>query len=140
MDESRKKPIMIAVILICLVAAGAVTYMTRSKGPGDVDTIPEGEKVWIKCNNPACKAEYQMSKKEYFKYLEEHIDPRSLTTPGIVCKKCGKKSAYRAEKCPKCGTIFFRGQKPGDFADRCPKCGFSATEEKRKKAKSGGGS
>ena len=83
--------------------------------------------------SPDCKAAYQMGKRAYFKYIEEHADPMSPSAPALVCKKCGKESIYRAEKCEKCGLIFLRGTVPNDFADRCPKCKYSETEDVRKR-------
>jgi len=96
------------------------------------------ETLWVKCRDPDCGAEYQMSKKECFKYIEEHADPMALTAPAMICEKCGEQSVYRAEKCgnPDCGLIFFRGSVPNDFPDRCPKCGYSVTEEQRKARRS----
>jgi hypothetical protein len=92
------------------------------------------DKIWAKCNNPACKAEYQTSKKGYFEYVEEHANPMAPTVPPMVCEKCGKQSVFRAEKCmnPDCGIVFLWGSVPNDFADRCPECKRSETEENRK--------
>ena len=109
-------------------------------GSGDtIDSIPDEEMIWVKCNNPACKAEYQTSKKGYFKYVEEHANPMAPTPPPLVCEKCGEQSVYRAEKCmnPDCGIVFLRGAVPNDFPDRCPECGYSTTEETRKARLSG---
>jgi len=138
MEESKKKPIMIGVIIACLALTAIIIIGRRSGGGGGIDDIPEGEMIWVKCNNPNCKAEYQMSKKAYFKYIKEHADPMASTTPPLICKECGELSAYRAEKCgnPDCGIVFIQGSSgPGEPADRCPKCGFSATEESRKRRK-----
>jgi len=137
MEESKKKPIMIGVIVACL-ALTAIIIIGRRSGGGGVDDIPEGEMIWVKCNNPNCKAEYQMGLKAYFKYMEEHANPMAPTAPPLICKECGEPSAYRAEKCgnPDCGIVFIQGSSgPGDFADRCPKCGRSETEEIRKARK-----
>jgi hypothetical protein len=143
MDDSKKKPIMIIVIVASLAIAGYVTFSGGSGGSG-ADTIPEGEKRWVKCNNPACKAEYEMSKRDYYKALEENpnMNPMATGPVPITCEKCGKKSLFGAEKCPTpdCGTVFIEGSgvtKPGDFADRCPKCKLSAVEE-RMKSRTGG--
>ena len=62
----------------------------------------------------------------------------ALQASTLVCEKCGKESAFKAEKCEKCGKIFFAGAVPNDLADRCPECGYSKTEairEARKAAK-----
>lgn len=104
---------------------------------GGIEGISPEEMIWAKCNNPACKAEYQTSKKGYFKYVEEHANPMAPSAPPMVCEKCGEQSVFRAEKCmnPDCGIVFFRGSVPNDFPDRCPKCKQSATEESRKARK-----
>ncbi len=140
MEESKKKPIMIGVIVVCLAVAGIYTYIGRSGGGDDIDSISDEEMIWAKCNNPACKAEYQTSKKGYFKYVEEHANPMAQTAPPLVCEKCGEPSVFRAEKCmnPDCGIVFLRGAVPNDFADRCPECKRSETEEIRKRRRAGG--
>jgi hypothetical protein len=140
MEDSKKKPIMIGVIVVCLAAAGLIFYSTQSGGGGGINDIPDDKMTWVKCNNPDCKAEYQISEKEYFKSIEERLDPMAMSAPPLVCKECGKDSVYRAEKCtnPDCGVVFFRGAVPNDFADRCPECKRSETEEIRKRRLSGG--
>jgi len=140
MEDSKKKPIMIAVVIVCLGVAGAVTFMRGGGSGGSIDDIPDDKMVWVKCNNPQCMAEYQMGEKTYYKTVQERTDPRSLSTPALICEKCGKPSVYKAVKCanPECGVVFLSGSVPNDFADRCPKCGKSETEEIRKRRKSGG--
>lgn len=100
------------------------------------DTTPK-PMTWIKCRNPQCKAQYQITLKEYFEhaegYLKEH--PNSLVPPSLACEKCEKETAYRALKCEKCGLIFEAGWRGPDYYDRCPKCKFSKVEEKRKKTR-----
>jgi len=133
MEDSKKKPIMIGVVVVSLAVAGLITY-TRSGGGGGIGDISEEEKVWVKCNNPSCKTEYEMGKKKYFTSIEERLDPMALSTPPLICNKCNEESVFRAEKCgsPDCGVVFFRDSVPNDFADRCPECGRSETEEIRK--------
>lgn len=138
MEDSKKKPIMIAVIIVCLGVAGAVTFMRSGGGGGSINDIPDDKMVWVKCNNPQCKAEYEMGEKTYYKTVQERTDPRSLATPALICEKCGKASVYKAFKCPYCGVVFFAGSVPNDFADRCPECKKSETEEIRKARKTGG--
>jgi predicted RNA-binding Zn-ribbon protein involved in translation (DUF1610 family) len=117
----------------CLAAAGAITFKVRSKGGG----IPKHfakEKTWVKCRNPECGAEYQITKKEFFKYQEAHTDSTMMAAPLMPCRECGEESMARAVKCEKCGTVFEMYWKPFDFEDRCPKpeCGYSKIEEVRK--------
>jgi len=140
MEESKKKLIMIGIIVACLALAALITFGWRVGSGGGIEDISPEEMIWVKCNNPDCKAEYEMSKKDYFKYVQEHIDPMAMVAPPVICKECGKASCYRAEKCqnPACGKVFFRGSVPNDFADRCPYCGRSETEESRKRRAAGG--
>ncbi len=138
MEESKKKPIMVGVIIACLVLAAIIVIGRRSGGGGGIDSISDEEMIWVKCNNPVCKAEYQMGLKAYHEYMLEHANPMAPTTPPLICKKCGESSAYRAEKCenPDCGIVFIEGSSgPETFADRCPKCKQSATEESRRRRK-----
>ncbi len=138
MEESKKKPIMIGVIIACLLLAAIVIIGRRSGGGSGIDSIPEGEMIWAKCNNPNCKAEYQIGLKAYHEYMREHADVMAMTAPPLICKECSEASVYRAEKCenPDCGIVFIQGSSgPGDFADRCPECKQSATEESRKRRK-----
>ena len=139
MEEGKKKPIMIGVIVVCLALALLITFGRRG-GSGGIEDISPEEMMWVKCNNPDCKAEYEMGKQAYFKYVEEHMDPMAMVAPPVACEECGKESVYRAEKCqnPDCGIVFFRGSVPNDFADRCPECGRSETEESRKRRAAGG--
>jgi len=131
MEEGKKKAIMIAVVVACLVVAVAITISTRSGG-GGLESIPAGEMTWVKCGNPDCEAEYRMSKRDYLAYIQEH--QKGLNEPPMVCQKCGEESVYRAEKCEKCGIVFFRNSVRDDLPDRCPECGFSKLEDQRKRA------
>ena len=132
MEDSRKKPIMIGVIVVCLIVAGFVTFARRGGGGSGIEGIPEDKMTWVKCNNKQCNAEYEMGEKKYFEALKERFDPMSRTTPPLTCETCGEDSLFRACKCPYCSTVFFRDGKPNDIFDRCPKCGKSETEEIRK--------
>lgn len=142
MEDSRKKPIMIGVIVVCLGVAAAITLMRGSGGGSGIDSIPDDKMLWVKCSNPACKAEYEMSEKQYFKGINERLNPMAMarSTPPLTCEKCSKDSLFRAEKCanPSCGTVFFRDSVPNDLPDRCPECGQSKTEESRRKRLEGG--
>lgn len=134
MEESKRKPIMIGIIVVCLVAAGLITYASFFGGSGGISSIPADETYWVKCANRDCQAEYQMSKRDYHQQVKERFKPLEPSTPLLVCKECGKDSILLAEKCqnPACGIVFTRGRIPGDMPDRCPKCKQSAVEESRK--------
>ena len=139
MEDSRKKPIMISVIVVCLVVAGLITFARRGGGSGGIDDIPDDKMTLVKCNNSSCNAEYEMSEKQYFKQMQERFNLMARSTLPVTCEKCGKDSVYRAVKCvnPSCGEIFFRDSVPNDIFDRCPKCKQSATEESRKRRLAG---
>ncbi|UCC99903.1 MAG: hypothetical protein JSW66_08475 [Phycisphaerales bacterium] len=141
MEDSKKKPIMIAVIIVCLGVAGAVTFLRSGGSEGGIDSLSDDKMTWVNCNNPQCKAEYEMSEKQYFKGIEERMNPAAmLSTPALVCEKCDEPSVYKAFKCgnPSCSAVFFANSVPNDFADRCPECKRSETEEIRKARKAGG--
>ena len=133
MEESKKNGIMIAGIVACFVLAGVITYINRSNS-FNAKAFAD-ERIWVKCNNPVCKAEYQMDIDNYLVSLQEHADPMSeiTTPPPLVCEKCGQESVSRAVKCKKCELIFFYGTST-DFPDRCPECGYSSVEEREKTA------
>ena len=135
MEDSKKKPIMIGVIVVCLIVAGLVTFARRGGGSG-IDGISDDEMTWVKCSNPSCNAEYEMSQKAFYKAQQERLNPMARTTPPLTCEKCGKDSLFQAVKCanPACGMVFIRSiAGANDHFDRCPKCGQSETEEIRKK-------
>ena len=141
MEDSKKKPIMIGVIVVCLVVAGLFTYARRGGG-GGIDSIPESNMTWVKCSNPSCKAEYEMGERAYHTAMKERSNPqpRSMSPSALTCEKCSKDSLFRAEKCANtsCGIVFIQGiAGQNDFSDRCPKCGQSETEEIRKRRLSG---
>jgi hypothetical protein len=137
MEDSRRKPIMIGVIVVCLIVAGLITFARRGGGGGGIDSISDDKMTWVKCSNPKCKAEYEMSEKQFFKEMEKRFNPMARTSPPLTCEKCGKDSLFRAIKCPYCGVVFIRDSVPNDLFDRCPECGKSETEEIRKKRLAG---
>ncbi len=137
MDESKKKPIMIGIIVVCLVLAVVIWQKTMSPKSSGIEGIKRGEMVWVKCRNPACEAGYQIKLKGYLEYLRERpgsMGHVAVSVPALVCEKCGEESVYRAVKCEKCGLVFEKYPVHGDFADRCPECGYSKIEENRRKA------
>ena len=131
MEDSRKKPIMIAVIVICFGAAAAITF----RGRGGGSEVPSDATVWLKCANRECGDTREMNAREYHKYMRENMSGDLEGDPAMTCEKCGKQSVFEAVKCinESCGYIFFKNEAgPRDYADRCPKCKVSAFEESRK--------
>ena len=138
MEDSKKKLVMILIIVVCLGVAGAVFLRTGRSGGGSIDDISDEKMTWVKCMNKSCNAEYQMGLKEYYKAVQAlNINPMAQVAPALTCKECGKQSVYKAVKCqnPACGIVFREGSVPNDFQDRCPKCGQSVTEESREARK-----
>ena len=137
-DFRMKNTVYIIVIVACLLLAGIIgyKYSFSSGSDGGIESIPADSMIWVKCRNPACKAEYQMSERDFLEYQRENFDPLARVAPPLVCKECNEKSIYEAVKCanPSCGIVFERDSVPNDFSDRCPKCGFSKMEDDRKRA------
>lgn len=133
MEDSKKKMIMVVVVVACLGVAGAITFMGGSKETG-IETIKAGEMLLLKCSNPDCSAVYDMEKKLFFETIQARRGEAGMTAgmPPLVCKECSKESVYEAIKCEKCGVTFFVGSVRGDFSDRCTECGYSKKEERRK--------
>ncbi|MHC4155077.1 MAG: hypothetical protein ACYST6_09170 [Planctomycetota bacterium] len=144
MEESKKKPIMIGVIVGCVVVAGAITYFTRSGGSGGIPGEFADRYTWMACRNPDCGNSWEMNLKEYYEMVEQFRieNPGRMENPATTCPKCNEPSGYEAVKCDKCESVFEKGTVvPRTFEDKCPKCGYSAIEERRKQraAERGGG-
>lgn len=93
MEESKKKQIMIGVIVVCLAAA-AIIYVKNMSKDGRGRTSADAT-VLMKCSNPDCEAEYEMNMREYHKQVQ--MDADSMETLPMRCEKCGEDSAYLAE-------------------------------------------
>lgn len=126
MEEGRRKQVMIGVIVFCFAVAAYITFSgggTDNRG----EQIGEDDTVWIKCLNPKCKHTYEMSLLDYREFQRQHV--AEDVEPAMVCEKCSKPSAFKAEKCLKCGAIFFFGDAgEGKPSDECPKCGAVQSE------------
>ena len=128
--EDKTKLVKIVVIAACLILAIAITLATREGGGGVVTS----DKIWVKCDNPDCYAEYQMTYEEYGDaiYGDDSADPKMMTVNVLVCQECEEESVYNATKCSnkECGIVFISIPNPGaqDYPDRCPECGDSEME------------
>ena len=135
MEDSKKKPVMIGIVVVCLGVAALVTFMGGDDS--GIEGLSDADLQWVKCNNPACKAEYEMGKKTYYKELQENMNPNpNAPAPALMCTKCNKRSVYGAIKCanPDCGSVFIEGISGQEYSgDRCPDCGKSEIEESRKR-------
>ena len=118
---------MIVVVVVCLVAAGFIMFKQFSGGSSGPDSYT------LKCTS--CGAVFEMTPEEMQEQMAEQpmMNPMSMAAPKYKCKECGKETAYVAEKCEKCGEVFFPNYNaPDGIYDRCPKCGYSAIEEAKK--------
>ena len=120
-----KKILLIVVSIACIAAAGVFIY--KSMGGGSV-TGTSTSKMWVKCNNPKCGNEYEISYKEYSDFVDKNGGPRQFVMNGAVamkCPKCSEDSVFKAQKCEKCGKVFFPGAVENKPEDTCPGCGYS---------------
>jgi len=124
MEDSKKKPIMIGVIVVSLVIAGAIFFTSGRKKSG-IESL-RGNPIWMKCKK--CKAEYEIDQADYLTFIRDN--QVSTNVPGMPCEKCEVEKAYEAYKCPNstCGKIFRAKGGGTDFKDRCPYCKFSQRE------------
>ena len=123
MNENKKNAIMIGIAVVCLALAGAITYSHFFGNDISRKDMEDYNKVWMKCSNAACNAEYQIDRDIYLMSLQTTKTPQPL-----ICEKCKKPSAYGAVKCKKCEQVFFYNTFP-DLPDKCPNCGYSPTEK-----------
>ena len=89
MEDSKKKPIMIGAIVVCIALAIVITLMRGSESTG-VDSIARGQMTWVKCSNEDCGAEYQMDRRDYYEWQKENTDPFATQATPMVCKECGE--------------------------------------------------
>jgi phage FluMu protein Com len=133
MEENAKKILLIVVAVACIAAAGIIMHKTM--GGGTIASQPTN-KMWVKCNNPKCGNEYQISAKEYTDFMMNNGGPRQFIMSGAVpmkCPKCNEDSVFKAMKCEKCGKVFFPGTVEGKAEDTCPGCGYSPSAAPAKK-------
>jgi hypothetical protein len=139
MEQHAKKQVMIGVIIVCFVVAGAITLTTRSCGSSGRGTMSR-EKIWVICRNLDCQAARRIDYDDYFAYVTRQLPHYPDGAPPMPCEKCGEPSVYEAIKCGKCELVFEPGAVPNDVRDRCPNpdCGYSKREEERKLRESRG--
>lgn len=130
MDDDRKKPVMVVLVVAFLALAGGVTYWTQFRGGGQ--TV-EAEPVFLKCQS--CGYVRETNTRD----LQEEVDQGKIRydDEGVAffpCPQCGKADMARAMKCEKCGEVFIPNySNPRVNPDRCPKCKYSAAEEKERR-------
>jgi DNA-directed RNA polymerase subunit M/transcription elongation factor TFIIS len=127
----KKNVVMIVIVVVCLVLAGA--FAIKNFGGGGTSARAQGPQS-VLCVNPDCGHVFEMTVDERRQIMRERgRQMRRGGPPAFACPQCGEPdSAYQANKCSKCSTVFIGDYSSGDFADRCPECGYSAVEERRK--------
>ena len=139
MDAEKKKPIMIAIVIGCLVLAGAITFFTSdSSRPGGRSEATDEKQLL--CVNPDCNAEFTITNKDYdeqLKAIAENMPEMGMGMGmgmvALTCPQCGQQSAYLAIKCSKCQYVFLPNEAgAGKYPDTCPECGYSEYEQKNK--------
>ena len=122
-------------ITVILVLGFVGESMGLFEGGGGVND----QEVVLLCTNPECGESYTISRDEY-KEMRTITAPDGTKipmmdlNPQFTCKFCGQESASIAEKCGKCGHVFFLDNSGASkYPDICPECGFSNVEEMRKK-------
>jgi hypothetical protein len=126
MEENAKKTLLIVVSLACIAGAGIFLY--KSMGGGTTGGIAPAGNMWVKCNNPKCGHEYEISLQEYNTFVNNNGGYRQFMMSGAVpmkCPKCNEDSVFKAMKCEKCGKVFFPGSVEGKAEDTCTGCGYS---------------
>jgi len=129
MDDARKKWTMLGIVSVLIIVTVLIIFKTYEKSYG-IESLDSSETIWVKCTK--CGVAYQMSKKDYLLYLREQSNP--MVRSPMSCKECNADAVYIAEKCEKCGEVFFPGSGLNDFSDRCLGCGYSRIEVFKKKA------
>ena len=131
MEATQKRKTIIATVLFA--TALIVTFVVYN--PFRHRTPLYDRPIYLLCKE--CNHSFTMTHDEYYKILLEKgaIGPDGPITPPppIVCPGCNKEAAFTAQKCDKCGNVFFPNPAAyGDYQDRCPKCGYSKSEERYK--------
>ena len=124
MEESGKKKIMLAFIVVCLVAAAMITILSNSGGKPTVDLKSPYPFLCLKCG-----AAFKVPREDYHAELAARGAYGDIQ---IDCPECGEEAAVLALECAECGNTFLKGPIDSeDYRDRCPECGYSKMQEKR---------
>ncbi len=133
MDENKKKIVMIVIVVACLALAGAIAVINFGGG-GSTSSAAAQEAQPMLCVNPDCGHVFEMTMEERREKMRERGRTTRRGGPiAFACPQCGEESAYQANKCSKCSTVFIPDYTTDDVPDRCPECGYSDIEERRQK-------
>ena len=133
MVEDKKKVVMVVIVVVCLGLAAVIAvknYGGRGGGGGVAAVGPAP----MLCVNPDCGHIFELTREERREQMltkGRQAMRRRGGPQAFICPQCGEESAYQANKCSKCNTVFIADYTSGDFADRCPECSYSAIEERR---------
>ncbi len=131
METKQSRLIIIA--SVCFAAALVIILVIYN--PFKHRTPLYSRPIYMLCTN--CNHPFVMTHGEYYKVLQSKgaIGAGGPITPPppLECPSCHKNAAFAAQKCDKCGTVFFANPDAyGDYQDRCPKCRYSKMEERYK--------
>lgn len=96
------------------MALAAAVVITLVYGFGEDHPVTEETKVSLICSE--CEHVFKMTNKLF----NEHSRNEPRPWPPAPCPKCGKKTAFLAGICGKCGLTFLRDTLGEVFA--CPRC------------------
>jgi rubrerythrin len=97
-----------------VIVVVAVLVYAWNYRPANTADQPNG--TWWICQNPSCKAEFNLTTKQISDWSRTHYgQPKH-------CPKCDGTDIIRAYKCPKCGTVYPATPE----TTQCPKCGAKA--------------
>ena len=134
MVEDKKKVVMVVIVVVCLGLAAVIAVINFGGGGGGGGGAGAAGPVSMLCVNPDCGHIFEMTMEERREQMlakGRAAMRRMGGPPASNCPQCGEESAYQANKCSKCNTVFIADYTSGDFADRCPECSYSAIEERR---------
>lgn len=133
MVEDKKKVVMIVIIVACLGLAAVIAVINLGGGDsGGGGGVAAAGPLPTLCVNRDCGHIFEMTRDEHRQQMRERGRMMGRGgPPAFTCPQCGEESAYQANKCSKCNTVFIADYTSGDFADRCPECSYSAIEERR---------
>ncbi len=130
MDEEKRKPLMIGIIVACLVSAAGIFYVTNKGSSAPTRNTSPRQML---CINEDCGAEFEFSSEEFREQMTQMArPPMRMMAPTFICPECEQESAVLALKCAECGTVFIAGEAEDPrYSDRCPNCDYSAYEARR---------
>jgi predicted RNA-binding Zn-ribbon protein involved in translation (DUF1610 family) len=135
-----KNKIIVAAVATVAIVVAIVMIFVDIFGEGAVIT-PEEANLTLRCTDPDCGEVFVRTLAEMGKdamSVGDVMVRRRIGAPGglgYTCAKCGRRTAFKAWKCPQCGEWFVpevyfipeaKNRKPG-----CPACGYSIRARRR---------